>query len=333
MKYFGICNPTAGRGKGRLILKRLQEALQRDGHELDFVETTAHRHAVAIAERVGREAVALKAKSVPQIYQAIIGIGGDGTIGEIAEGLLRSTSSLPLACVFAGRGNDYGRSLGLTKPVSAGAPALELDPFEAQYKAIVEGYTTMIDVARVEYNDQPAGYMINGFGFGATAIATEIAHRFRRLGKVAYMIGAFALFLNVPKPHTIELRIDDQPVECFETQDFSILNGQTLGGGFIMGPESDLRDGVLELGMVYKKIGRFKLAHLVKKFRQGTQYQDATFAVRKGHRMEVWVQDRPAACHKDGECFDQRATHLRFEVEDRRLKLCVPKAVAELFED
>src|SRR5262245_36011067 len=97
-----IYNPKAGRGKTQRLLRRLHGAL---GSRAEFRPTTAPGDATALALDAARDGFPLVAAA-----------GGDGTVHEVANGLLHAPPPGPvLAVIPSGSANDYAHSLGLAK--------------------------------------------------------------------------------------------------------------------------------------------------------------------------------------------------------------------------
>src|SRR4051812_25953223 len=99
----GLCviyNPTSGRGRGRRTLEALRQAL---GTKAEFRATAGAGQAEDLARRAAHEG-----------FPTVGAAGGDGTVHEVANGLLRSgRPDVTLAVLPVGSANDYAHSLGL----------------------------------------------------------------------------------------------------------------------------------------------------------------------------------------------------------------------------
>src|SRR5689334_15757480 len=95
-----IVNPAAGKGRARRLFEGLRRAL---GPRAEFWLTEARGHAEELALRAGRGGFALVGAA-----------GGDGTVHEVANGLLRAGETAPPLAIYPiGSANDYAFSLGL----------------------------------------------------------------------------------------------------------------------------------------------------------------------------------------------------------------------------
>src|SRR5712691_8231023 len=89
---------------------------------------------VAFTESVG-DGRTLAAEAAKQGTKLIIACGGDGTISEVANGIIESNRETELGILPAGTGSDFRRSLRMPKNTAAAARALR------------DGRTRVIDAA------------------------------------------------------------------------------------------------------------------------------------------------------------------------------------------
>ncbi len=124
VRPFFILNPVAGGGRARRSEPIIREALRSSGiKDPGFALTESPGHATVLAREAGDNG-----------FSPVVGIGGDGTMNEIANGLLQASTRAPLAAIPVGTGNDFVRSLGLPRDVEkatrlacSGAPAESID--------------------------------------------------------------------------------------------------------------------------------------------------------------------------------------------------------------
>ena len=114
MEYSIIVNPLAGSGRAKKIWQQLQSRLNKLNIVYQVVETRYHGHAVDLAERIAHRFASAAATHVVMV------VGGDGTLHETLNGLIKANSSLPLAYIPASSGNDFARGYGLSQdPMTA----------------------------------------------------------------------------------------------------------------------------------------------------------------------------------------------------------------------
>src|SRR3954454_5264722 len=128
-RFYVILNPTAGRGAAARAWPAVRAVLEGTGAPVELVETARHGHAAELAEAAARAG-----------WPAIVAAGGDGTVHEVANGLLRASDGVTLAAlgiVPVGSGNDFALLAGVPR-----APA------EAA-RRIAAGAERRVDVGRV----------------------------------------------------------------------------------------------------------------------------------------------------------------------------------------
>ena len=158
-RFFIIHNPKAGPVARRLYHSTLL-VLRRSGGGTEIIETARHG--------AGMEAAAGAARSGR--FDAIVAAGGDGTVHDVAEGLVgRST---PPGIIPMGTGNVFAR--GISPPRSPDAIA----------KTLLEGEACAIPVGQV--NGRPFLFVI-GVGFDAEAVRLFETEGTRKLGQAGFV--------------------------------------------------------------------------------------------------------------------------------------------------
>ena len=225
-----IVNPAARSGAAAFLRGEVTRDLARRGVEAQFVETTGPGDAADIAAR----AAAARAP-------AVVAIGGDGTVHDVANGLLRAretrgTLETALAIVPCGTGNDFARIVaGIVSRAQA-------------YEALAARRVRMVDAGMVRW-DGGAEYFINGMG---TGIDVDVV---RHLRKDAWMPAGFiylgALFRALLGFRPVPLRLEADG-QAFDTRVMmaAICNGRRIGGAFHVCPESRPDDGLLDACIV-----------------------------------------------------------------------------------
>ncbi len=179
--------------------------------------------------------------------ELIIACGGDGTINETANGILRSDGDAQLAVFPSGTGGDFRRTINMPS-----------EPREAA-RAIRDGQTRKIDVGLVRFIDhggRPAErYFLNVTSFG---LAAAIIERVKGDSSLAWLPAAnirgrasFALstIQEVVAIGTtrVRVKIDDGEERSLDTVNFCIANARYFGGGMLIAPDARLADGLLDV--------------------------------------------------------------------------------------
>jgi len=235
-RYKLIANPVAGAKRTRRITSHVIELLGQKNISFDLEFTNAPRHAAEIAARSCRD------------FEAVVAIGGDGTIHEVAGALL--SCGIPLGIIPAGSGNDLIKSLHIPNSVKAAVDVL------------LAGRVRIIDVGTIN-----GLCFVNVVGIGFDAAVNHTSHDFRwpATGLLRYVIAlikTLGSYRSLPLTITID---GGEPV----TQDLFLLtigNGTTCGGGFKLTPHAKVDDGLLDVTMVKPLSVQRLLRHLPKVF-------------------------------------------------------------------
>lgn len=272
-----LLNVHAGRGLARRKWPELQAELDRRCMAYTLVETASAQEA--------RQCVQALAPTTP-----IMTVGGDGTVAAILPELVQTGQ--PLAIIPLGSGNDFAGMLGL----HPGDFQEALNRLDYAPRAV-----DALDI-RVLAGDL-AGQtrlMLNGLGMGFDAQVNQAMKRApaRWPGMARYAWGALT---SVRHLHLIPLtvQLDDQLLYAGPSCLCAVMNGTRYGGGFRISPQSDARDGLLNV-VASGPINRAELLTLMLQVLAARHLGQAKVHAAAGQRVSVrW--DRPIALHIDGE--------------------------------
>jgi diacylglycerol kinase family enzyme len=213
-----IYNPAAGRGRACRTLDRLRHDL---GGRAEFRPTRGPGEAEELAQRAAAEG-----------FTVVAAAGGDGSVHEAANGLLRS--GLPhviLAPIPAGSANDYVHSLGLAD-----------DWWRRPDPAVGPGWVD-VGVAR---SGARTRFFVNGLGAGFNGLVTRESRRIRRLrGLPLYGLAVLRVIaFNYRRPVTT-VRLDDGDPVTTPTLGLSLALGRREGN-FVVAPRASLDDGLFD---------------------------------------------------------------------------------------
>ena len=180
----------------------------------------------------------------------LITFGGDGTISEVAGGILRSGANVELGFLPQGTGGDFLRTIGTPKRLADAARALR------------SSEPRRIDAGRVEYTDAEgktaSRYFINSSSFGLSGEVAERMNQANRSSGIGSALGGKFAYAT----HTVKAALAfDAPEVWIETEDekrqlpitqVSVNNGRFFGGGMKIAPEARLVDGLLDLIVIRK---------------------------------------------------------------------------------
>ncbi len=177
----------------------------------------------------------------------IIACGGDGTINEVANGILRSGKDAELGVMPSGTGGDFRRTLGLPNSNREAAAALRT------------GETRWIDAGKVTFSDLSgktvSRYFLNVSSLG---LAASIIKRVKSAkvfdwlpvaslrGQANFAASTLQEVLDLD-PVTIRVSLDDGEERMVQTINFCIANSRYFGGGMMIAPEAKINDGFLDV--------------------------------------------------------------------------------------
>lgn len=223
-----IINPTSGGGAGKLMADEVRNRL--GTHQPEIRQTERQGHAIELAYAAAKAG-----------EQAIVAVGGDGTVHETANGILRALEedpSLPavLGIVPVGTGNDFVKMLPGT--------ARRAEAFDT----ILEGRVRHVDAGWAAWNGG-GEFFVNAAGTGIDVEVVRVlgAQRGTR-GALDYV---FALVRALRRYHPIPVRIrgDAQEVDS-RVMIAAVGNGSCVGGTFRICPTAEIDDGLFDVCVV-----------------------------------------------------------------------------------
>ena len=294
-RYFVILNPTAGRGAAARAWPAVRAALEAGGATVHLAETRAQGDATALAESAARDG-----------WPAVVAVGGDGTVHEVANGLLRASTDAETApamgIVAVGSGNDFA--------LLARVPR---DPAEAA-RRIASGAERRVDVGRVGER-----WFTNGVGMGLDAYVAVEANRNRRFRGMAIYLWALAKVLRRFRPPVIRVEIDGGEVMERPMTLVSVGNGGRHGGGFWFCPQARIDDGLLDV-CACDGLGTLRILRFLPMVMRGTHVGESCVHMRTARRVRI-TSETPVPVHADGEILFEAARELEIEVAPGRLRL------------
>ncbi|MEG1537760.1 MAG: diacylglycerol kinase family lipid kinase, partial [Clostridiales bacterium] len=228
MRIKVIYNPASGR---RVIQKNLEQIIGK----LLMQETAS---TMDIHQTLGGNDAELAAQSIkPGQYDLLIGCGGDGTINQLVNGIIKGNSRIPLAILPAGTVNDFAYSLHLPT---------EVDRFCEMVKTF---RLKQVDVGRANGN-----YFINVAAFG---MFTDVAHTtsadFKSvLGKLAYYLQGVKEAQNIFSTFPVSMQSNEKNING----DFMlclISNSQSVGNMRRLMSKAKVDDGLLDVLLLKRK--------------------------------------------------------------------------------
>ena len=219
-----ILNPVAGRGKAQHIRAALERELQHSDLNYSFLITTAPGEATALA------------RTASSTSSIVVAIGGDGTVNEVASGLVGTNAAL--AVLSEGSGNDFARIVNAPKNPS-------------QLLFLLHNYKTVkydSGFVRLSHSDGSVSErsLFNSIGLGFDAAVAKKVSSIHWMRGIPLYFTALLHTLAGYKPHLFSVR---RNVEEWKKNYFLLCigNGKWEGGGFMLTPNALPDDGIFEV--------------------------------------------------------------------------------------
>ena len=301
-RYKIIVNPVAGRGASERAIPQIERVLSGYGLDFDLVRTERPWHAADLAQ-----------EAVGAGYDSVVAVGGDGTANEVLNGLMRAKQAGAGPCAMGmlcvGRGNDFAYGVGIPTDLEAGCQAL------------AQGQRRTMDVGRVVGGLYPEGrYFGNGVGIGFDAVVGFEAVKMTWLsGFPSYIVAVLkTVFLYYKAPLTT-IEYDGQTITQPSLM-ISIMNGQRMGGGFMMAPDGQPDDGLLDLCIAHE-VSRARIFGLIPHFLRGTQATQEPIQTRRARHVVVTAVEGVLPAHADGETLCTDGRRLELELLPRQIEV------------
>jgi YegS/Rv2252/BmrU family lipid kinase len=293
-----LVNPAAATNRGKHSWAAVSARFDAlfDGYECTVIETTSRAQTIETAATAKTD--------------LIISVGGDGTVHDIAQGIMRRPREdrPALTVIPIGSGNDYAKTLGIPS-----------DP-QGALEAIATGRRVAIDVGRCN-----GEYYLETLSFGvdaAIALQTEeMRLTTKTRGFFLYARSAISVIIRELKAHRFHITteagetVDDDLLIC------AVQIGPTYGGGFIVTPGAVTDDGLLDVCMG-REMGTVNALYHLALLSRGKHEGSARFRTLTARSLTIDLETEVPA-QFDGERLI--GTHFEIECVERAIDVLVPQ--------
>ena len=242
-RHFVIYNPAAGRGRGAKRWSRYRRLLDESLDSPVFSRT----------QGPGDER-RLAAKAVDEGFEVIVAVGGDGTLGQVADVLVNSDASAALGVLPNGTGNDFARNLGI-RP----------NDIDGAVRTLAAGEERRVDVGHVDTPSRNAAgeeresfNFLNLVGIGFDIAVIKAATRKKWIkGEALYKVTALEQLLFFPGIRAEITGGGEQAAGESLSGKFlmvTVTNATYFGGGFPIAPGARADDGALHLCAIFDSV-------------------------------------------------------------------------------
>ncbi|MCD6091822.1 MAG: diacylglycerol kinase family lipid kinase [Bacteroidales bacterium] len=262
-----IINPISGSGKQIRAEKAIKKILDKGLFESEIIYSQRKGHITSLA-----------IEAVEKEYDAVIVVGGDGSLNEAAQGLIGTNTALGIIPI--GSGNGLARHLHI--PMSLSGAVNRINQFN----------TRRIDTAKV---NEHSFISIAGLGFDAKVADQFSQSKKRGLWNYAKIsIREYFRFTN----QKYRLILDSYIVD---TDTFMIIfaNSNQFGNNFVIAPEAKIDDGFLDVCLV-KKPKLYEIPGVIINLFEKNIHKSKWLEVRKAKQIKVELKNI-ALMNIDGE--------------------------------
>ena len=280
-KYAIIVNPVAGRGRTSKRLPLLKSITDEADAVFDYYVTSGPGDATLIADRVVHR------------YDAVVAYGGDGTANEVMNGLIGS--SIPFGIIPDGTGNDFARSLNVSRNLKHAIQVL-LD-----YKV------RSIDLGVI--GDR---VFLNGVGVGFDGYVNYNSRKVTKLkGTIAYVY-AIVLSLLTWRSIPVTVKIDGKDIYDLKAFLIAIGNGWSIAGGLKLTPTAIIDDSIFDICQI-DNISMHKALYNLMRLVKGTHENIKEVSMRRARNVVI-NSKYPLPVHFDGEFLGFSSDEIRVSV-------------------
>ena len=267
---------------------------QRQGWAVDVARTREPGHGTALAAQAARDGAT-----------CVVAVGGDGTVHEVANGLLRQNAAVSLGVVPVGTGNDFAKLVGVHRE----------NPVRA-VRRLVTAQVRRFDVGQV-LDECFVNTM--GLGFGPEVVRVRNAMP-GLTGFLSYLIPVYRAFARFRAPR-LELR-STEFAESGYMMMVEVCNGTTAGGSYRVAPRADPSDGRLDVCLV-RRVSLLRFLIAVPRVMRGTHTRMREVVMFQTRELTIRSPDQPLFLHLDGELRAPGVSHCTVRVAARRLHVLV----------
>ena len=227
-----VVNPISGGIAKKGVVQLIGEYIK-NAHSYEIEYTKYPGHATEIARK--------------SLARSIVAVGGDGTVCEVAKGILGTGKSMGI--IPCGHGDAMALHIGISR-----------DPIKAVRQL---NSLHMVDIDYATVNGEP---FFASMGFGLSAMAAKNVNRQKKHGFMAYLSKAWQAFDGtVPEDYIIS--VDGEEMEVTAPL-LTVCNANQWGDHAMIAPGASIRDGKLDL-VAIRPFGKLSVPGILMRLRTG----------------------------------------------------------------
>ncbi len=278
------------------IQQMIDQCTDNPSFQVHIVKTTQAKEAIELSTKFSEEGIDL-----------IVAVGGDGSVNEVMNGMMRANRKPLLAIIPNGTGNDFYRSAFNNSR-------------QGDFLSALKNPSVMsVDVGKIE-SDLGTQYFLNiaDVGFGAAVVEILNKQRIYFGGKASYALAILRTFIGFKTPHlSIQSATYQYSGPVFMV---AFCNGDMFGDGLYIHPGAKVNDGVLNITLL-KKIGLMDYVRNLKNLKTGKRINHPEAFYFAENKLRIQVSKGKAVTETDGEHFP--TADLNVSIIPSALKLLV----------
>lgn len=292
-----IVNPCAGKGKINKYIPDICDNLEKQGYELEVIYTSEKNDGEKIIENYIR------------YIDTVVVCGGDGTVNEVVNGIIKCNKKINLTFIPFGTTNDFAKTVKI--PTKKMKLSKKLSKYEKQN----------IDIGR--FNNKYF-YYVAAFGLFTNISYTTKQQDKNKLGRFAYFKEAFKSYKGVKRLKSYKATIvTDNEIIKDEFIYGSITNSISIGGfKWFKRNNFKINDGLFEIILIKKPKnfrGMLKIVFSILR----KKYDQKNIFYMKSKHMKIDFE-KPVEWTLDGE-YGETSKEIMIENNKNKLGLLLPK--------
>jgi diacylglycerol kinase (ATP) len=283
MKIRFIINPIAGTGKQKGIKDTIAKHL--DNYDIVYTQK-------------GGDATRLSSEAVRDDIDAVIAVGGDGTINECLIGLVNTKTALGV--IPCGSGNGFAYHIGMYRTVE---------------KAIVQLKNAKIEtIDSCTANGAP---FVNVSGIGFDAHISNLFAGLKERGFINYVKLILKELSYKPQEYTLQYEGIKRKIKAYM---ISFANASQYGNNARISPMADLQDGLLDF-VIIKAFPKWQIPFFLLKVARGKTHFSKYVEIIQSKHMKISANN--TLLHLDGEPYKAK-NPVEIQLLPKSLKILMP---------
>jgi len=307
IRFLYIVNPTSGKGRGKKVIPTIEEFCKSSKIDYTILETKQRAHAIELTQNNSHK------------FDAIVAVGGDGTVNEVVNGLMvDGASPTHFGVLPVGSGNDFVKNIKLPKNIKDILSVIHNE----ELREITHSDLGEITFSDGNNTDVHKHYFINGLGIGFDAYVAYINQSNKFLsGLPSYIFAVFKALINYKM---INVQIKNQDIDISGNKlMITIGNGISHGGGFYLTPKAKVNDGLFDLS-VFDSITRRRLLTALPLALLNKIDKVPEAVMSRFESIQINLRD-PYYIHCDGEIISDKLLSANIKLKERVLKIISQK--------